>query len=174
MRSATFWPVMGLVRRGVLLAGLVAAAAAVMAGPMPVRAADDCQTPFRVSTDTANPGTTTQSGEVATTRDAGLVGEYGGNGRFAGYAIDGSQMLILDTATGMARAQGTFVATSPNGGSSITVTYTGQVDFAGGTATGNFVAGNGTGDDAGYRASGTLKGDVVPPATLVGVNIGLC
>jgi hypothetical protein len=176
MGVAMQWRTTGTGRSRILATGLLAIAmgSVAMAGPMPIRVADDCQTPFRVSTNTANPGTTTRSGEIAATRDAGLIGSFGGNGRFADYVIDGVPTLILDTATGMARAQGTFVATSPDGGSSITVTYTGRVDFAGGTATGNFVAGNGTGADAGYRASGTLTGDVIPPATLVGINAGLC
>jgi hypothetical protein len=136
--------------------------------------AQECATPFVVFTDPANPGTTSQSGDVAFTQDSRLLGEYGGNGRFAGYDIDGSMIIINNTASGMARVQGEFLATSPDGASSITVWYTGQVDFAGLMATGNFVAGNGTGADAGYRASGTLEGTVIPPATLEGADIGLC
>lgn len=137
-------------------------------------AQDGCQTPFLVFTDPANPGTTSQSGDIAVTRDSGLLGDYRGDGRFAGYAIDGSQDAIVNTTTGMARVQGEFVATSPDGGSSITVSYTGQVDFGAGMARGNFVVVGGTGDDAGYRASGTLAGTVVAPATLEGADIGLC
>ena len=48
------------------------------------------------------------------------------------------------------------------------------VDFNAAMATGNFTAGNGAGNNAGYRASGTLAGTVVGPATLDGVDIGLC
>jgi hypothetical protein len=158
---------------GVLLALSVAL-------PMPVSshglalAAPGCKTPFLVYTEPANPGETVQVGEVAVTRGGHLVGEYGGTGRFAGYAIDGSIETIVNTTTGKARAQGEFVATSPDGGSSITVWYTGQVDFGAAMARGNFTAGNGSGDDASYRASGTLEGSVVGPATLDGVDIGLC
>ncbi len=137
-------------------------------------AQEGCQTPFLVFTDPANPGTTSQSGDIAVTRDSGLLGDYRGNGRFAGYAIDGAQNAIVNTATGMARVQGEFVATSPDGASSITVSYTGQVDFGAGMARGNFVVVGGTGDDAGYRASGTIEGTVVAPATLEGADIGLC
>lgn len=107
-------------------------------------------------------------------RDSGLPGAYGGEGRFGGYAIHGSMDNILNTATGMAWVQGEFVATSPDGGSTITVWYTDQVDFGVAMARGNFTAGNGVGNDAGYRAAGTLQGTVVGPATLKGVDIGLC
>ena len=147
------------------LAGLGLGSASAQAG---------CQTPFLVFTDPANPGTTSQSGDIAVTRDSGLLGDYRGDGRFAGYAIAGAQDAIVNTATGMARVQGEFVATSPDGDSSITVSYTGQVDFGAGMARGNFVVVGGTGDDAGYRASGTIEGTVVAPATLEGADIGLC
>ena len=143
-------------------------------GATSVSAQEGCQTPFLVFTDPANPGMTSQSGDIAVTRDSGLLGDYRGDGRFAGYAIDGLQDAIVNTTTGMARVQGEFVATSPDGGSSITVSYTGQVDFGAGMARGNFVVVGGTGDDAGYRASGTLAGTVVAPATLEGADIGLC
>src|SRR3954466_16055462 len=133
-----------------------------------------CQTPFLVYTDPANPGMQSQSGDIAVTRDSGLLGEYGGDGRFAGYDINGTQDAIVNTTTGMARVQGEFPATSPDGASSIDVSYTGQVDFVGGMAMGNFVAGGGTGADAGYRAAGTLEGTVVGPATLDGADVGLC
>jgi hypothetical protein len=137
-------------------------------------APEDCQTPFVVYTDPANPGETTQNGDVTVIRDSVLLGEYGGNGRFAGYAIRGTMDNIVNTTADMARVQGEFVASSPDGDSSITVWYTGQVDFGAAMATGNFTAGNGTGNDAGYRASGTIVGDVVGPATLEGVDVGLC
>ena len=65
-----------------------------------------CQTPFLVYTDPANPGLQSQSGDIAVTRDSGLLGEYGGDGRFAGYDINGSQGAIVSTTTGMARVQG--------------------------------------------------------------------
>ena len=133
-----------------------------------------CETPFVVYTDPANPGMSEQTGAVSYTHSAGLLGEYGGDGRFAGYSINGEQTLILDTTTGTARAQGHFVASSPDGSGSIEVGYVGLVDFGAGMATGTFTAGSGTGDDAGYHASGTLSGMVVGPATLEGVNAGLC
>ena len=167
-------------RAGVRRAALAALLALTLAGPVGgalgngATAAQGCQTPFIVYTDPANPGMTSQSGDVAFTQESRLLGEYGGNGRFAGYDIDGSMHIISNTATGMARVQGEFIATSPDGASSITVWYTGQVDFAAGMATGNFVAGDGTGADAGYRAAGTLEGTVIAPATLEGADIGLC
>jgi hypothetical protein len=135
---------------------------------------EPCQTPFVVSSDGMNPGNASISGDITVIHDSGLVGSYGGAGRFAGYAIQGTMDNILNTATGMARVQGEFVAKSPDGASSITVWYTGQVDFGAGMAHGAFSAGNGTGDDAGYRAHGTIEGVVTAPATLTGVDVGLC
>ncbi len=58
--------------------------------------------------------------------------------------------------------------------SSITVSYTGQVDFGAGMARGNFVVVNGARDNAGYRASGRIEGMVVAPATLDGADVELC
>lgn len=133
-----------------------------------------CQTPFLVYTDPANPGMMAESGDVRVIRDSVLLGEFRGEGRFGGYDIRGTMDNIVNSATGMARVQGEFVATSPDGGSSITVWYTGQVDFGAGIARGNFTVANGTGRDAGYRAAGTIEGTVVGPATLDGVDIGLC
>jgi hypothetical protein len=148
-----------------LLGGASIESAAAQAG---------CQTPFLVYTDPANPGTTSQSGDIAVTRESVLLGDYRGDGRFAGYEIRGTMDNIVNTASGMARVQGEFVASSPDGDSSITVWYTGQVDFGAGMATGNFTVLGGTGDDAGYRAAGTIEGTVVGPATLDGVDFGLC
>ena len=108
------------------------------------------------------------------TRDSVLLGDFRGDGRFAGYDIAGVQDAIVNTATGMARVQGEFTATSPDGESSIAVWYTGQVDFEAGMATGNFVVLDGTGDNAGYRAAGTIEGAVIAPATLQGADVGLC
>src|SRR5215218_8164786 len=116
----------------------------------PAAAQGGCQTPFLVYTDPSNPGATSQSGDIAVTRDSVLLGDFRGDGRFAGYSIDGAQDAIVNTQTGMARVQGEFTATRPDGNSSITVWYTGQVDFEAGTATGNFIVLGGTGDDAGY------------------------
>jgi hypothetical protein len=161
-------------RRIVLAAALFVLSLALPPVTSPVFAQAGCQTPFLVHTDPYNPGVTMASGDVSVTRDGVLLGKYGGDGRFAGYAIRGTLGTILNTATGMARVQGELVATSPDGGSSITVWLTGQVDFGAAVATGNFTAGNGTGNDAGYRAFGTIAGTVVGPATLEGVDIGLC
>ena len=122
-----------------------------------------CQAPWLVSTDPAHPGVEEQSGNVTKISDRGLVGSYGGDGRFAGYA-----------KTGMGRVRGEFTVTSPDGGSTIRIWYTGQVDFATGGAKGHFVAGDGTGNDAGYHAAGTIEATLVAPNTLDGVDIGLC
>ena len=146
----------------------------IASGAESARAQGGCQTPFLVYTDPANPGMRSQSGDVAVTRDSVLLGDFQGDGRFAGYAIEGVQDAIVNTTTGMARVQGEFTATSPDGDSSITVSFTGQVDFGAGMATGNFVVLRGTGNDAGYRAAGTIEGSVVAPATLEGADVGLC
>jgi hypothetical protein len=164
----------GAVWRRVVATALLFAVMVALPAASPVAARGSCQTPFLVYTDPANPGTTSQTGDVAVSRGGHLLGEYRGGGRFGGYTIDGSIDTIVNTGTGMARVQGEFIATSPDGGSSISVWYTGQVDFNAATATGNFVAGSGTGSDAGYRAAGTIAGMVVATATLEGVDVGLC
>jgi hypothetical protein len=161
----------------VILTTLLAFMALLPLGGIDTRSAaaqGGCQTPFLVYTDPANPGTRTQSGDVAVTRDSVLLGDFRGNGRFADYDIAGVQDAIVNTTTGMARVQGEFTAASPDGDSSITVWYTGQVDFEAGMAIGNFVALGGTGDDAGYRAAGTIVGTIVGPSTLEGADVGLC
>jgi hypothetical protein len=159
----------------VVAVGLAASLSIPLAAGQPATVtAQGCETPFLVYSDPGNPGVATESGEVTVIRQSGLLGEYGGDGRFAGYAISGTMDNILNTATCMARVQGEFMASSPDGGSTITVWYTGQVDFGAATARGNFTADNGTGNDAGYRAFGTIEGTVVGPATLDGVDIGLC
>lgn len=161
------------VARLVMGIGLIA----FMLGSLPleaIAASESCQTPFVVYTDPMNPGSASANGDVTVIRDSVLLGEYGGDGRFAGYTIQGTMDNILNTATGMARVQGEFVATSPDGASSITVWYTGQVDFGAAMAEGSFTAGNGAGNDQGYRAHGTIEGVVTGPATLTGADVGLC
>jgi hypothetical protein len=176
LNRARVW--VGRGRRQVVLATLLALVALLPLGSgiesRSAAAQGGCQTPFLVYTDPANPGTRTQSGDVAVTRDSVLLGDFRGDGRFAGYDIAGVQDAIVNAATGMARVQGEFTATSPDGDSSIAVWYTGQVDFEAGMATGKFVVLGGTGDDAGYRAAGTIEGVVVASATLQGEDVGLC
>jgi hypothetical protein len=133
-----------------------------------------CQAPWLVSIDPANPGVEAQAGNVTKISDRRLIGSYRGDGRFAGYAKHGLQDAIVNTKTGTARVRGEFTVTSPDGGSSIRIRYTGQVDFATGVATGHFVAGDGTGNDVGYHAAGTIEAMLVAPNTLDGVDIGLC
>ena len=132
------------------------------------------KTPFLVYTDPDNPGVSADTGAFTMTTGGGLLGEYTGDGRFAGYSIDGTQDASVNTATGMAQVRGAVTATSPDGGSSFDVLYTGRVDFGAGMATGYFTASGGTGKNAGYTASGTIEGMVVGPATLDGADIGLC
>jgi hypothetical protein len=158
-------------------AALVALALAVAAlgGSTSAMAQDaTCQTPFRVFTDPANPGTQTVRGPITFVRDSGILGTYGGDGRFAGFAIDGLQDLTINGATNRVRVRGGFTATSPDGGSTFFVRYTGEVDLATGAATGHFVAKDGTGALAGFHAVGTIQAQLVGPATFDGVDIGLC
>jgi hypothetical protein len=160
----------------VVLVGLLAAL------PLPLwggsgavsAAAQSCQRPFVVYTDSDNPEVSVDTGAFRMTTESGLLGEYKGDGRFAGYSIDGTQDAIVNTATGMAQVRGAFTATSPGGGSSFDVLYTGRVDFGAGMATGYFTASGDAGNDAGYSASGTIEGTVVGPATLDGAAVGLC
>lgn len=147
---------------------------AAFAGPGAVAAVSPCRTPFLVMTDPGNPGTRRTSGDVTFIADSGLVGDFRGTGRFAGYRIVGSQDAVVNDATSVGQVQGEFTATSPDGGSSLTIRYTGRVDFATGTATGHFVVVGGTGELAGYHAAGTIEGTVVGPATLDGADVGLC
>ncbi len=161
-------------RRAVVMALLGLLAVLPFGGEQRAAAQSTCQTPFLVYTDPANPGVVSESGDIQVTRGGVLLGDYGGEGRFAGYAIHGTMETIVNTATGKARVQGEFVATSPDGESAITVSFTGQVDFGAAVARGNFVVVNGTGEHAGYRAAGTIEGNVVGPATLDGIDIGLC
>lgn len=137
-------------------------------------AAAGCQTPFLVYTDPDNPGMVQETGAFQMVSGSGLLGQYRGEGRFAGYTIDGAQDAVVNTATGMANVRGVFIATSPDGGSSIEVHYTGQVDFGARMAHGVFTASGESGADIGYNASGAIEGTVVGPATLDGADIGLC
>jgi hypothetical protein len=133
-----------------------------------------CQTPFLVFTNPDDPGTVVQNGPFRMISDSGLLGDYRGGGRFAGYSISGTQDAVVNDATGTANVVGFFTATSPDGASSIDVTFTGQVDFTAGVARGFFTASGETGNDVGYTAHGTIEGTVVGPATLEGADIGLC
>ncbi|MFN8593288.1 MAG: hypothetical protein U0031_17675 [Thermomicrobiales bacterium] len=163
---------MGRVAVAVVLAALTLPGVAATSGSH-VSAAG-CQTPFLVYTDPDNPGTVQETGAFQRVTGSGLLGRYDGDGRFAGYSINGLQDAEVNTATGMANVRGIFTATSPDGGSSIEVHYTGQVDFGAGMAKGVFTASGERGNDAGYNASGAIEGTVVGPATLDGADVGLC
>ena len=155
-----------------LLGAVVAPVSVVLASGS--AAAQGCQTPFLVFTDPDNPGTVSATGPLQMIRGSGLLGDYRGDGRFAGYLIAGSQDAVVNGDTGMANVRGSFIATSPDGGSAIEVLYTGQVDFNAGMAEGVFTASGVSGNDVGYNAFGTIEGTVVGPATLEGADVGLC
>jgi hypothetical protein len=158
---------------GVLLALALVATVHASSGTAAAQT-EACATPFIVFTDPANPGTPVTRGPITTVRQSGLLGSYGGEGRFAGYAIDGSQTLIVNATTNSARVHGRFTATSRDGLASFFVRYTGDVDLTTGVATGHFVAGDGQGALAGLRATGTIEAQLIGPATFAGSDIGLC
>jgi hypothetical protein len=161
-----------------ILLALFALLAALLAGGSSAGAVGSapaiCETPFVVFTDPAHPGTPTTRGPITTVRDSGILGIYGGDGRFAGYGISGTQVLIVNNATNQATVRGTFTATSPDGSSSFLVRYTGKVDLTTGVATGIFTTSNGTGEAAGLRVAGSISAQLVGPLTFNGVDIGLC
>jgi hypothetical protein len=160
-----------------LLAVFVLLAALVVGGPTADAAAPvsaSCQTPFVVFTDPDNPGTPTTRGSITTVRDSGILGSYGGDGRFSGYQISGEQVLIINNSTSQARVRGSFTASSPDGASSFLVRFNGEVDLTTGVATGNFSTGNGTGAAEGLRTAGRIEAQLVGPLTFNGVDVGLC
>jgi hypothetical protein len=160
---------------------LAAVALAIMAsfvgsgGHRTVTAANDpsCQTSFFVFTDPNNFGDVTTKGNLVIARNSGVLGEYT-SGRFDGYTISGLQDLRLNQATGKASIAGSFVATSPDGESSITLRYRGKADLIAAVATGTFRATNGTGELEGFRANGRIEADYLGNFTFSGVDIGLC
>jgi hypothetical protein len=133
----------------------------------------DCQTSFLVFTDPNNFGDVITRGNIVRARNSGILGEYT-SGRFDGYTISGLQDLTLKQATGKATIKGSFVATSPDGHSSITLRYSGKADLVEAFAVGTFQALKGTGDLRGLRASGTIEADYLGNFTFSGVDIGLC
>ena len=179
-RNDTSYAMSRGLRDGMGRTAIAALLAFSTAGPLAIVAdggavaAQGCQTPFLVFTDPDNPGTVSETGPFRMIGGSGLLGDYGGDGRFAGYTIAGAQDAVVNSDTGMANVRGSFTATSPDGGSAIEVIYTGQVDFNAGMAEGVFTASGVSGNDAGYSAFGTIEGAVVGPATLDGVDIGLC
>jgi hypothetical protein len=133
-----------------------------------------CQTPFVVFTDPDNPGVISTRGSITTVRDSGILGTYGGDGRFSGYQISGTQLLIVNSSTNHARVRGSFTATSPDGESSFVLRYSGEVDLTTGVATGTFAVGNGTGAADGLRAAGRIEAQLIGPLTFSGADVGLC
>jgi hypothetical protein len=159
--------------RLVLVTAVVLALAAATLGPARPAAAETCQTEFIVFTDPTNPGARTDQGQTTIVRDSGVLGSYL-DGRLAGYGISGQQDLIINNVTQQAQIVGVFTATSPDGGSSLTVRYAGHADLSTGQATGRFVVLDGTGEFAGYHARGRIDAQLVGPATFQGFDIGLC
>jgi hypothetical protein len=156
-----------------LAAAVVLALVVTTLGSTPAAAAATCQTGFIVFTDPANPGLRSDQGQTTIVRESGVLGSYL-DGRLAGYAISGLQDLIINNVTQRAQIIGELTATSPDGSSSITLRYVGHADLVTGEATGTFVVVDGTGEFAGFRASGKISAQLVGPATFQGVDIGLC
>ena len=107
----------------------------------PSAAAAACQSGFTVFTDPANPGDSTTHGQTTIVRDSGVLGSYQ-DGRLAGYAISGQQDIIINSVTQKAELPGMLTATSPDGGSSLTLRYAGHADLATGQAQKIDVAGD--------------------------------
>lgn len=163
IRAATAALVVATVGYGLLPSGPVGA----------VPRNQPCQSQFFVFTDPDDPGESATRGNVTVVRKSGVLGQYE-SGRLAGYSIDGEQDLLVNNGTNMAQIHGGLTATSPDGTSSISLRYNGRADLDAGSATGTFVAGDGTGEFSGYRATGTIEATLVGPAAFRGVDIGLC
>jgi hypothetical protein len=154
-----------------ILAAALLAAAGRGASAAPADGA--CRTPFFVATDPNNAGQVRQVGQETIVRESGVVGQYQG-GRLDGYTITGMQALKINHVTNEAQIRGTLTATSADGASSLTVSYSGHADLNTGMATGSFVADSGTGEFAGFRANGTIEATLVGPAAFQGFDVGLC
>lgn len=175
MNRATQWGIRRL-GRSAIVALLAVVLTTSFAGVGSQRAAAGepiCQTSFLVFTDPNNLGQIKTKDNITKAKNSGVLGEYT-SGRFDGYTISGLQNLTVNQATGQATIKGSFVATSPDGHSSITLRYRGEADLVQAIATGTFQAVNGKGDLKRYRASGTIEADYLGNFTFSGVDIGLC
>ncbi|HVL26082.1 MAG TPA: hypothetical protein VM450_18460 [Thermomicrobiales bacterium] len=164
--------VMSLARLAIA-ASVLLALVAITFGPAEAAASASCQSSFVVLTDPANPGDQVTHGQTTIVRDSGVLGSYQ-DGRLAGYAVNGVQDLVINNFTQRADINGTLTASSPDGGSSITLRYTGHADLKSGHATGTFVVVAGTGQFADDHMSGKISAQLVGPVTFQGVDIGLC
>ena len=158
-----------------LLAMTMMASFAASGGDRAVAAVNDpsCQTSFLVFTDPENFGDVTTKGDIVKAKNSGILGQYT-SGRFTGFTISGLQELTLNQATGKASIKGSFVASSPDGESSITLRYQGKADLIAAVATGRFRATDGTGELDGFRATGQIEADYLGNFAFTGVDIGLC
>ncbi|MER3486826.1 MAG: hypothetical protein C4345_13490 [Chloroflexota bacterium] len=67
-----------------------------------------------------------------------------------------------------------MIATHPHGASTVIFGSAGKANLNSGGATGSFVADHGTGDLAGFHASGKIEAQLVGAAACEGIDIGLC
>jgi hypothetical protein len=124
---------------------------------------------------TTSTGTVRQAGAVQIFRDSGVGGAYT-SGFLSGYSLSGAQDIVLNSATKRSQLNGSFVATSPDGKSTLRVRYTGQADLTTGAATGHFVADEGSGALDGFRWTGTIAAQLVSqsPPTFTATDSGPC
>jgi hypothetical protein len=124
---------------------------------------------------TTSTGTVRQAGSVRFFRDSGVAGRYT-SGVLAGYTFSGAQDIVLNDATQQSNLTGAYVATSPDGTSTLAVRYTGHVDLTTGAATGHFVAAQGTGALRGFRWTGEIDARLVglTPPTFTSRHRGPC
>lgn len=129
----------------------------------------------RLTIFTTSTGTVRQAGPVTLFDDSGVAGQYL-SGFLAGYTLSGAQDIVLNGQTQKSNLHGSFVATSPDGKSTLTVRYSGDADLATGAATGHFQADDGTGQLAGVRWSGDISAQMTTftPPTFVATDSGQC
>ena len=124
---------------------------------------------------TSSPGTSRPAGPVTVVRDSGVGGQYT-SGFLTGYTIAGAQDLIVNSQTNRSQLHGSFVATSPDKGSTLTIRYVGQADLTTGAATGTFSSTRGTGTLSGFHWTGDITAQLVSanPPTFKATDSGVC
>lgn len=130
----------------VLITLVVSLGAVSAAGP-----AATCTADLQIFTTTI--GNVRTAGPITFFRDSGTAGQYT-SGFLSGYALSGSQDIMLNTSTGQSQLHGSFTVSGPDG--TLTIRYTGHADTTTGAATGHFVTAGGTGAFADFHWSGSI------------------
>jgi hypothetical protein len=153
-----------------LSTSVLAAGRAAAAPPAPI---GTCVAGLTIAT--TSTGTVRQAGAVTLFDDSGVGGQYT-SGFLAGYTLSGAQDIALNSQTNQGKLIGSFVATSPDGKSTLRVRYTGNADLVTGAATGHFRADGGTGKLAGFRWVGDITAQMTSfsPPTFVATDSGVC